>query len=327
MTRRAVWFACALAALLTTPASPGAQLDSGSDPLLLIGIDGFRADYLDLADVPVLRGLANAGVRAAGLIPPFPSKTFPSFTTIVTGLVPAHHGILGNTMDDPGIATRFSLSDHDGRSNPRWWLGEPIWNAAERQGRRTASLFWPGDDVEIGGRRPGAWLRYDDAYPNDARVDRVLDWLARPPRERPQFVAMYFSLVDVASHAHGPTSPEALGAAAQADRLVGRLLAGLARLGLDRRANLVFVSDHGMADTRPDRVIVLDDYLDLARVDVIETGPMLRLAPRGEGSAAALVAALAGKHPHLTVYRGDALPAQYRYGGFRAYPAGHRHRR
>ena len=145
---------------------------------------------------------------------------------------------------------------------------------------------------------------------------------------------MYVSLVDTASHTHGATSPEALAAAAQADGLVGKLVAGLARLGLDRRANIVVVSDHGMADARPERVIVLDEYLDLRRVDVLETGPMLRLRPSGprrpeggrgyaaantdapaDGNADPLVAALAGKHPHLAVYHGDDVPARYRYQG------------
>lgn len=315
VTRRAAWLGCLLAALLASDARLLTQTADRRAPLVLVAIDGFRPDYLETADVPVLRTLAETGVRATGLIPPFPSKTFPSFTTIATGLLPVHHGIVANTMDDPGIGSRFSLSDHDARSDPRWWLGEPIWNTAARQGRRTASLFWPGDDVEIGGRRPGAWQRYDDDYPNGARVDRLLEWLSRPPAERPDFLATYFSLVDSAAHDYGPASREAMAAVAQVDALVGRLVAGLARLELDRRVNLVFVSDHGLAETRPERVILLEDYLDLADVDVIETGPMLRLAPRGTRTAEALVAALAGKHPHLAVYRGAAVPSRYRYRG------------
>ncbi|MEZ5419093.1 MAG: alkaline phosphatase family protein [Vicinamibacterales bacterium] len=119
---------------------PGARIarpqapPGGPPPLIVIGIDGFRHDYLERAQVPVLRGLAARGARAGGFIPPFPSKTFPSFLTIATGLLPVHHGILNNTMDDPAIPVRFRLSDHDGRSDPRWWLGEPLWVTAERQG-------------------------------------------------------------------------------------------------------------------------------------------------------------------------------------------------
>ena len=89
-----------------------------------------------------------------------------------------------------------------------------------------------------------------------------------------------FSLVDAASHDGGPDASPALAAAAAADRLVGRFVTGLERLGLGGAVNFVVVSDHGMAETRPDRVVVLDDLIDPATVDVLETGPMLRVARR-----------------------------------------------
>jgi predicted AlkP superfamily pyrophosphatase or phosphodiesterase len=299
-----------LAALVAaTVPRPAAQ---PAPPLVLIGIDAFRPDYLERADVPTLRRLAAAGVRADGLVPPFPSKTFPSFTTIATGLVPAHHGIVSNTIDDPAIPGRFRLADHIVRSDPRWWRGEPIWNTAGRQGRRTGGMFWPGDDVEIFGRRPTYWLPYDDDAPNEPRVDQVLAWLALPAAERPSLVMLYFSLVDVASHDHGPFAREALDAAAAADRLIARLLDGLARL--DQEANLVVVSDHGMSETSPDRVVVLDDHIDLGRVTVVDSGPFLGLRPNGPDgpSPDALVAALRSAG-HLQAWRREDVPARYRY--------------
>ncbi len=312
---------CVLGAWLVLAGLPSAQPDRAPPPLVVIGIDGFRSDYLERAEVPALRALAASGVRGAGLIPPFPSKTFPSFTTIATGLHPVRHGIVANTMVDPAIPARFALSDHDARSDPRWWLGEPVWITAERQGRRAAGLFWPGDDVAIGGRRPTAWSRYDDDFPHESRVDRVLTWFTGPPSGRPALAMVYFSLVDVASHAHGPDSREALAAASAADALVGRLLGGLAARGLDgSRLNVVVVSDHGMIETHPDRTIVLDQLVDLDAVDVIETGPMLRLAPRGgpAGGAAALAALLARLRTapsQLTVYRGEAMPERFHATG------------
>ncbi|NBC15700.1 MAG: alkaline phosphatase family protein, partial [Bacteroidetes bacterium] len=57
-------------------------------PLLLISIDGFRADYLDRVDAPTLERLAREGTRTEGLISAFPTKTFPNHYTIVTGLYP-----------------------------------------------------------------------------------------------------------------------------------------------------------------------------------------------------------------------------------------------
>ena len=319
-----------LAAALWTLASAGTQDVAATQPppppppsLVVVGIDAFRPDYLERANVPAIRALAARGVRAQGLIPPFPSKTFPSFVTIATGLRPARHGILNNTIDDPAIPVRFRLSDHPGRSDPRWWLGEPIWNTAERQGVRAAGIFWPGDDAEILGRRPSSYLTYDESFPNEQRIDRALSLLAEPAATRPWLVMLYVSLVDDASHAHGPHAPEAHAAAAAADALVARLLAGLESRGLTSTVNVAVVSDHGMAETTPDRVIVLDDYVDPASVDVIETGPSVRLRPLDEATLSLeerrrwtvqTLRALRGKHPRLRVYPGTALPPRFQAG-------------
>ncbi len=86
---------------------------------------------------------------------------------------------------------------------------------------------------------------------------------------------------------------------------------------------MAVVSDHGMAETRPDRVIVLDDYLDPATVDVIETGPSVRLRPLDDATltpearrqwTVLTLRALRGKHPRLRVYPGTALPARFQAG-------------
>src|SRR3954467_2165637 len=103
--------------------------------LILISIDGFRSDYFERFNPPTLMRLANQGVRAEGLIPQFPSKTFPNHYTIVTGLTLAHHGIISNNMKARDIPGEFAMSPLDVLADPRWWGGEPIWNTAERQGR------------------------------------------------------------------------------------------------------------------------------------------------------------------------------------------------
>ena len=103
--------------------------------VILISIDGWRYDYLDRLQPPTLTRLAAAGVRAKGLIPQFPSKTFPNHYTVVTGLRLANHGIVSNNMVAPDLPGRFSMSNRAVTLDPRWWGGEPIWNTARAAGR------------------------------------------------------------------------------------------------------------------------------------------------------------------------------------------------
>jgi predicted AlkP superfamily pyrophosphatase or phosphodiesterase len=278
--------------------------------LILVSIDGFRWDYLDRFQPPTLMKLANDGVRADGLIPQFPSKTFPNHYTIVTGLTLAHHGIISNNMRDRDIAGEFTLSNRDVQNDPRWWGGEPIWNTAEKQGRKSAAMFWPGSEVEIGGRRGTYWTPYDDDMPHAERVKRILDWLRLPEGDRPSFLTLYFSDVDNAGHSRGPDSDDVREAVARVDKSLGAVVAGVKQIGLDDRVNYVIVSDHGMAALSPDRVIVLDDYIDVASADVIDWSPLLGLTPK-DGDVEKMYAALKDKHPALAIYRGNEIPPEY----------------
>jgi predicted AlkP superfamily pyrophosphatase or phosphodiesterase len=79
--------------------------------VILISIDGFRYDYPEKARTPNLHRLISGGVRADGLIPQFPTLTFPNHYSMVTGLVPAHNGIVANTMSDPALNSLFKMTD------------------------------------------------------------------------------------------------------------------------------------------------------------------------------------------------------------------------
>ena len=111
--------------------------------------------------MPNLRALAARGVRSEGLIPSFPSKTFPNHYTIVTGLYPEHHGIVSNNMVDRDFPERFTMTAETAR-NARWWGGEPLWVTAIRQGLRSSTMFWPGSEAAIQGVRPSEWKPFDD---------------------------------------------------------------------------------------------------------------------------------------------------------------------
>ena len=243
MSRRARLSRVALVLALALVCAAPAVHRAADDPpiVILISFDGWRWDYIDRQPAPNLKALAARGVRARALIPSFPVLTFPNHYTLVTGLYPEHHGIVGNTMRDPAMPERFTQSSETAKDG-RWWGGEPLWVTAIRQGRRAATMFWPGSEAAIGGVRPTYWKPYDKQFETRARVAQVLSWLALPAAERPSFISLYFEEVDTAGHDFGPDSPELATAARHLDDALGELVAGVHRLGLDDRTTIVAVS-------------------------------------------------------------------------------------
>lgn len=284
--------------------------------VLLVSLDGFRWDYFGRADTPNLDRLIHEGTRAKALIPVFPSETFPNHYSQVTGLYPEHHGIVSNVMYDPEFDDTFKLGKNEAVTDGRWWGGEPIWVTAAKQGMKSATYFWPGSEAEIAGHRPTYWKPYNNDVPLSQRVKQILDWLDLPPEERPALLTLYFSLVDSAGHNFGPDSPQVNEAIAKADHALGTLIAGLERRGLLGRIHLLVVSDHGMTPLSPDRVIYLDDYIDLSTVQVVDWSPNLALRPK-PGREEEVHSALKNAHPHLKVYRREEIPERLHYRAHR----------
>jgi predicted AlkP superfamily pyrophosphatase or phosphodiesterase len=282
--------------------------------VVLVSIDGFRADFLDRPGAARMRAIAGAGVRARVMEPVFPSKTFPTHYSIVTGLHPEHHGIVGNTMEDAGIG-RFTIGDSAAVSDGRWWGGEPIWVTAERQGRKTAAFFWPGSEAPIQGVRPTWWTRFDARVPHETRINQVLDWLRMPAGQGPAFVTMYLSNVDSEAHAGGPDSPRADAAIVRADSAVGALWDGIQALGLGDRVNLIVVSDHGMTATSRDRVILLDEVLAAGTYRVVDWNPVAMIVP-AEGKEQEVYDRLS-RVPHLTTWRKAEVPERLHFRAHR----------
>ena len=294
--------------------------DRGGDTLILVSIDGFRSDYLQRGHTPTLAALAHDGVRAEWLQPAFPTLTFPAHYTLVTGLHPDHHGIVNNRMTDPASGKRFVYKERASASDSAWWGGEPLWVTAERQGVRTATMFWPGSDVEIARTRPGHWLPFDGDMTPTARVDRILQWLDLPPAQRPRFLTLYFEQVDHAGHRHGPDAPEVAAALRVVDDALARLVDGLGERGLARTTNLVVVSDHGSAATRPELRTVLDDLIPLEHVTVVNYGVLAGIEPL-PGHAASIERALLAPHPRMQCWRKAEFPARFHYGSHPRIPS------
>jgi predicted AlkP superfamily pyrophosphatase or phosphodiesterase len=306
-TARALVFALTLVAVVVVTRAE-------DDPILiLISFDGFRWDYDSRFPAPNLHALARRGVRAKEMIPSFPVLTFPNHYTIVTGLYPEHHGVVANNIVEPGYPVKFTMSNDDAVRDGRWWGGEPLWVTAERQGRRSAAMFWPGTEAEIRGLRPSYYRAFDGKLPAASRTAQVLEWLALPQGQRPSFITLYFDDVDHAGHDHGPDSVEMRRAVATLDHELGTLAAGVRQLGLDAQTTLIVTSDHGMAPLSESRLILLDDYIDVSAVDVIESGGFLALAPREGVELMPLYQRLRDAHPRLRVYTRDAVPSRLHY--------------
>lgn len=289
----------------------GAARAAETPPLILISLDGFRWDYLKLhpAETPNLRRLAHDGVTAGGLIPVYPTNTFPNHYAIVTGLYPSHHGIINNVMFDPTLGEFFHYNQPASARDGRWWGGEPIWATAVKQGRRSACYFWPGSEAEIAGVRPTFFKAYDYSIPFAKRLDEVVGWLKLPPAERPALVTFYLEEANGVGHKSGPDSPQLAATLKLIDDAIGTFLARFAAEGLT--ANFVVVSDHGMTSCDSDRVVLLDDFVDLAttQIDFEETTAGLRPLPGND--VASIMRALEKLPPNAKAYRAGDLPARF----------------
>ena len=308
-----------LAALLTLALSCCAAAHAA--PLtILVSIDGMRADYLERGVTPNLNRLAAHGARAQAMRPSFPSITFPNHYTLVTGLRPDHHGIVDNNMDDAAIpGVRFSMGNAAAVVDRRWWdQAEPAWVTAELHGIRSGILFWPGSEAAIHGVRPTLAPRFDGKQPAAARVDRLLSWLGRAQVKPLGFATLYLDDVDHAGHTFGPDAGHTTQAVERVDQAIGRLVEGLAKRHLD--ANIVIVSDHGMAPVSAGRVVRMDKLLPEGSYNMVVSGPYAGMEP-APGREAELAAALFKPQEHMECWRKGEIPARLAYGRNARVPA------
>ena len=293
------------------PEAPTGTTSATPPTVLLISMDGFRWDHPELADTPNLDRLIRNGVRAEGLIPVFPSKTFPAHYSVVTGLHPGKHGVISNNMRDPRWPdVIFGQTAREEVQKARWWGGEPIWVTAHEQGLQTAVYFWPGSEAPIQGVLPDTWFPYHGSVPWDTRIATTLEWLDRAQPERPEFIALYFEEPNRAGHRYGPEAAETIAAVTAVDAALGQLLDGLETRGLMQSTNIVVVSDHGMALNDPERVVFLDDYVQLSREELFEAGALLQIFP-SEGRDQEIYDALVDAHPRLRVFRPWDAPSEF----------------
>jgi predicted AlkP superfamily pyrophosphatase or phosphodiesterase len=281
--------------------------------VVLVSLDGFRADYLDRTDVPNLRNVMQQGTRAAALLPVFPSLTFPNHYSLVTGLYADRHGIVSNGFYDPERKQTYALGNRETVTDGTWYRGEPIWVTAETQGMVASCFFWPGSEAAIRGVRPTDSRDYDAAIPVDERIRTVIAWLQRPPERRPHLITLYFSEVDSSSHAVPLGTPAVDAAIRSVDGAIGALLAGLDALPIRDRVYLLITSDHGMVETTSKQSVRLDTLVRMDDIEIAFGGPVANVHVRTPSRAREVRDAINAKLQHGRAYLRSDVPAHHRY--------------
>jgi predicted AlkP superfamily pyrophosphatase or phosphodiesterase len=291
-----------VAPVIETPHGPNTPEQEAKHYVVLVSLDGFRYDYAERYGAKNLHALGSDGATAPdGMIPSYTSLTFPNHYAIVSGLYPEHHGIVAMSFYDPKRKQRYAYNDPVANTDGTWYGGVPLWSLAEQQGMRSACFFWPGSEAEIAGQRPSYYLHFDDHFPDEARIQQVLDWLRLPPARRPHFITLYYSNVDHAGHQFGPDSQQTIDAVHHVDELIGTLRAKLKDLSLP--IDLFVVSDHGMDNVQGDW-INLDHFTDLS---AFHTEGML-LYSDDEAAIQKAYEHLKGSSDKFAVYRRRDVP-------------------
>jgi predicted AlkP superfamily pyrophosphatase or phosphodiesterase len=265
---------CVVVALMAAilAATVGALAQTPAPLLVMVSIDGLRPDYVTAADtrgakIPNLRRFLTEGAFANGVVGVIPTTTYPSHTTLVTGVWPAKHGIFANTVFDPLR-----------RNQEGWyWYAEDIrvptlWDAAARAGLVTASIQWPATvGAHITWNIPEIWRAntaedaklvravstpgllqdlerelgpYDHSLQVEADEQRTRFAIRLLETKRPSLLTLHLIALDHTQHETGPGSPETLAVLERLDTAVGRLREAAERLS-PGRAWIAVVSDHG----------------------------------------------------------------------------------
>ncbi|OQV23676.1 Ectonucleotide pyrophosphatase/phosphodiesterase family member 1 [Hypsibius exemplaris] len=217
-------------------------------PLLVVSMDGLQADLVERMNS--LLAVGAAGLRAPYMRPVFPTATFPNHFSIVTGLYPESHGIIDNEFWDGGnLSHIFHIDSHTGTQfDPSWWKGIPIWQLAQEHGQRVLAHYWPGSEVQINGMTPTTYVNFSTTESVESRVKVLIDALLLPKDERYHLLLTYFHKPDSIAHYNGTHGAEYSAALASADQLAELLMKGLVEHNLLDCVDVLFISDHGVAD-------------------------------------------------------------------------------
>lgn len=280
---------------------------------IIVSLDGFRWDYPQIHGTPNLDKMAQKGVSAV-MRPSYPASTFPNHYTLVTGLVPDHHGIVNNIFWDRANHRQYSMGDSLTRYNPDYYKGEPIWTTAQRQGVKAASIYWVGSDINIKNSYPTYYKEWAEQprLTFEQRVDTALALLNKKVEDRPRLITLYMDEPDASGHHFGPNGKETKIMVNHIDSLIGKLIDGIESLPFGDRVNLIVTADHGMTYVSKDRFININDYLKPSWYErAVDNNPTSIFASKENQDS--IYKALSNID-NIKVYRKSKVPKSLNYG-------------
>ena len=243
--------------------------------VILISIDGLRSDFVEKFNAKSLQAYGKSGIVAEYMTSAFPSLTFPNHYSIVTGLYPAHHGLVDNTFFDEKADAAYTMSNKKMVADPYWYGGTPLWVLAEKQQMVTASFYWVASEAPIANTKPTYFYNYNDKIKIETRIAQVKEWLSLPAKTRPHLITFYMPDVDDAAHNYGPDSKQAEAAVLYVDNVIKQMNEAVSSLNLP--INYILVSDHGMALVNSQNPMRLPKAVDPSKFYIPSGSALLQL--------------------------------------------------
>jgi len=250
MTR---WFARAAFAALLAFSSAAHAAPAPERTVVAVLFDGFAPAELDAAKpTPNFDRLKREGAWSRHLVPAFPSISLINHTTYETGCWPEHHGIMSNLFYDP---KRGPFGAGHDEADADWHTGcEAMWEAAERQGVKTAVFNWVGRWSTRRGRLStfaNANVPWAQRESDDTILSKAVTLLHDNSPNHPRLIALYFDIPDHVAHFDGVAGVKTQEAVRRCDAIVGKLMAAIKSMPAGREGTLVIGTDHGMTDVGP----------------------------------------------------------------------------
>lgn len=279
--------------------------------VIMFSIDGLRADFVDKYNATAVQGYSKNGVIADYMTSSFPSLTFPNHYSIVTGLYPAHHGLVDNTFFDEKANATYTMSNKKMVADPYWYGGTPLWVLAEKQQMLTASFYWVASETPILNTTPTYYYFYNDKIKIEKRIDQIKEWLRLPEKTRPHLITFYMPDVDDAAHNYGPDSKQAETALQYIDGVIKQINEAISSLHLP--INFILVSDHGMALVNSQTPMRLPKAVDPAKFYVPSGSALLQLYAKDASAIKPTYQALLKEANGYDVYLKENIPKDYHY--------------